>query len=178
MFDHTTTPAQHYEWMSPLPLAQIIRIPPGGQKDPSYSKLICTEEDKALISELISTLSESSKFSLLMKQSHLRQLGAQINHVHPFKFLGAIFSNPRLKIGMRNVFDDYFKRSGFMEGLGPSLTREASKNKLIQYLDEFAAEVNVDKNQLRSLFGNKNWSGSDWVTEDWEKLVRFLIDHD
>lgn len=176
MFDHAPPPPQHYEAIIHLPIAQIVRIPPGGQKDPAYKNLICTEEDKALIFELITTLSDNSKFTLLMKQSHLRQLGAQINHVHPFKFLGAIFSHPRLKTGMRNVFDDYFKRNGFMDGLGPSLSREASKGKLFQYLDDFAAEVNVSSTALKELFGSRNWAGPDWDTDDWEMLVRFLIE--
>ena len=177
MFDHQA-PHHHHEYVLQLdiPLAAIIKIPAGEQRDPAYKNLICSDEDKALIFELITTLSDNSKFSLLMKQSHLRQIGVQINHVHPFKFLSTIFANSRLKACMGNIFDDYFKRNGFMDGLGPSLTREASKGKLNQYLKEFALEVNVPETELRELYGEKNWSGSDWETRDWEKLVRFLME--
>lgn len=66
---------------------------------------------------------------------------------------------------MPNIFDDYFKRNGFLEGLGPSLTREAEKGKLDPYLNDFAAELNIPVNQIRTYF----------QTRDWENLVRYLI---
>jgi hypothetical protein len=177
MHDYPTPPKhQQYLMQLQLPLGAIVKIPKGGQTDAQYKSLICTDEDKALIFELITTLAENSKFTLLMKQSHLKQIGIQINHVHPFRFLGTIFSHPRLKACMRDIFDDYFKRGGFMDGLGPSLSREASKGKLSQYIEDFAQEVSVFGGALRQIYSNKEWSGSDWETKDWEKLVRFLIE--
>lgn len=167
---------QHFQVELHLPLAGIIKIPTGNQGEVSYKNLICTDDDKAIIFEVISTLADNGKFDLLAKQRHLRRLEVQINHVHPFKFLGTIFSNPKLKARMIPVFDDFFKRAGFMDGLGPSLTREASKGKLLQYLDDFAMEVNVNSADIRTLYQNKDWNSSDWEMRDWEKLVRFLID--
>jgi len=169
-------PPQHYEWFVRLPLAQFIRIPPGAKSDPVYDNLVCTEEDQMLITTLILTLSESNPFTLIIQQEQLRKIGEQINHVHPFKFLGTIFSNPRLKLGMRNVMGNIFKAQGFLDGLAPSLTREASKGKLLQYLDKFAEEVGVDSTALKKLYENKNWSGSNWTHAEWEKIVWFLIE--
>lgn len=144
--------------------ASIIKIPPTGG-DVKYADLICTEQDKSNIYEIIITLSENGKLSLLLKQGYLKQLGAQINHVHPLKFLVAIFSNPRLKFSMYDIFDDFFKRNGFMDGLGPSLEKEADRNRLMLYLNDFAADVAVPPENIRPYF----------ITRDWENLVRYLM---
>lgn len=146
-------------------MASIIKKPPAKSVETTYKELVCTDQDKANISEIISTMAENSKLSLLFKQSHLKEIGAQINHVHPLKFLGAVFSNPHLKSCMYYIWDDYFKRNGFLDGLGPSLTREAEKGKLSQYLHEFAAEVGVPLENIQGYF----------AVMDWENLVLYLI---
>lgn len=146
--------------------ASIIKFPPkDGKTETGYKDLICTEQDKSNIYELITTMAENGKLSLLLKKSHLEQIGAQINHVHPLKFLSTIFSNPRLKMCMIDIFNDYFKRSGLMDGLAPSLQKEAERGKLIGMLAEFSAEVNVPAENLRPYF----------EAMDWENMVRFLI---
>jgi len=146
------------------PIASMIKFPPVAKSE-KYTDLICTEQDRSNIYEIISTMGEYGKLSLLMKQSHLKNLGAQINHVHPLKFLSTILTNPHLKECLTDIFDDYFKRNGFMDGVGPSLSREAEKGKLNQYIAEFAAEVNVSPEKITKYFQNQNWEG----------LVRFLI---
>src|SRR3990167_9942727 len=149
------------------PLASIIKIPPAS-KDLSYKDLICTETDKMMIAEIITALGENGKLSLLMKQSHLKELGARISHVHPLKFLCVIFSHPQLKSYMIIVFDDYFKRTNFMDDLGPALSREAEKGKLDLYWKDFAAEVKVPPANIKPFFDNR----------DWENLVRYLMHYD
>ena len=167
-FQHPHPPEQAYVFVQvpPALLAQIVKIPPN-KGNVSYQQLVCTEQDQAHVFEIISTMSENGKLSLLLKQSHLKELGAQINHLHPFKFLEVIFTNDHLKTCMPSIFDDYFKRNGFMEGLGPSLTNEADKGKLDQHVIHFAKEVNVSPEALQP-----------YVTaRDWENLVRYLIVH-
>ncbi len=149
-------------------LSSIIKIPaPKGNGPLTYQELPCTDQDQAIIGEIITTMSENGKLSLLFMQSHLKQLGAEINHVHPLKFLSTIFANPRLKTCMNSVYDDYFKRNGFLEGLGPSLTNEADKGKLDQYAEEFAQEVKVPVEGVRKFFQSRNW----------EEFVRYLMEN-
>jgi hypothetical protein len=145
--------------------ASIIKFPPTKTEDLAYNDLVCTEQDKANIYEIIVTMAEKPKLKLLFIQDHLKQIGAQINHVHPLRFLGTIFSNSRLKESMFTIFDDYFKRNGFMDGLGPSLTNEAEKGKLDQYLNDFSMEVNASPNEIHPHFKSR----------DWESLVRYLM---
>lgn len=145
--------------------ASIIKKPPTKSTELAYKDLACTEADKANIYEIISTMAENGKLSLLFKQGHLKELGSQINHVHPLKFLSTIFSDAHLKSCMYYIWNDYFKRNGFMDGLGPSLGRESEKGKLNQYIGDFAKDVGVPAENLKPYF----------EAQDWENLVLFLI---
>lgn len=168
MQDLPQSPPKHFHYFAkkaPSFLASIIKFPPAGGQSEAYKDLVCTDQDKSNIFEIITTMAEHGKLALLLKQSYLKNLGAQINHVHPLKFLSTIFTNPCLKTRMEPIFDDYFKRNGFMDGLGPSLTREADKGKLDQYLNDFASEVKIPPDRLRKFFQNR----------DWESLVRYLM---
>ncbi len=154
----------------PLPpqrLASIIKIPPadGGNKETPYDQLVCTETDKQNIAYIIQTMAENGKLSLLFKQSELKRVGAEINHVHPLKFLEAIFSNPDLKVCMRDIHHDYFKWNGFMDGLVPSLTNHMNQGKLMQYVNEFAMKTNAVPEEIIPYFQSR----------DWENLVRYLM---
>jgi hypothetical protein len=151
--------------MSTPMMASIIKKPPAKPVETPYNQLVCTAQDKAYIYEIISTMAQNGKLTLLFKQSQLKEMGAQINHVHPLKFLASIFSDSYLKTCMVSVWDDYFKRNGFLDGLAPSLTREAESGKLNQYLAEFATEVGHSEESLRPYFDAR----------DWENLVLFLI---
>jgi hypothetical protein len=146
------------------PLGSIIKFPVTPSQQ-TYEELVCTDQDKATIYEIITTMAENGKVGLLFKKNHLNELGSHINHIHPLKFLSTIFSNPRLKECMGGIFEDYFKRNGFMDGLGPSLEKEAEKGTLEKLLPGFATEVSVDSDHLRPYFRSR----------DWENMVRKLI---
>lgn len=148
--------------------ASIIKITPKDkdkEKDPTFQELVCTDEDVAKITEIVTTIADTNKLSLLFKQTHLRELGAQINHVHPLKFLSTVFSNPHLKTCMFYIWNDSFKRSGFIDGLGPSLTRESDKGKLAQYLPDFSKEVGASQKDMQVYVDQR----------DWDNFVVFLI---
>lgn len=152
----------------PSSIASIIRIPStGGSKDLSYFELTCTEADKKNIGFIIRTMAENGKISLLFKQGELKRIGEEINHVHPLRFLGTIFSDPHLKQCMREIYTDYFKWNGFMDGLGPSLTNQASQGKLMQYLNDFAKECDVAPESISGYISSKSW----------EDMVRYLMNH-
>ena len=135
-------------------------------KEPAYNELVCTETDKQNIAYIIQTLSKSGKLSLLFKQGELKRIGAEINHVHPLKFLETIFADPDLKECMRAIYRDYFKWNGFLDGVAPSLTSQSDQGKLMQYIKDFSAGVNSTSEALTPYFDSK----------DWENLVRYLVD--
>jgi hypothetical protein len=159
MYDFPQKPAQAIIQLAIKPmLSSIVKIQPKKEVE-SYDQLICTQDDKDTIYEIISTIAENGKLTLLFKQTDLRDLGEKIDHLHPLKFLTSIFTNPKLKVDMVNVFDDFFKRAGFMEGLGPNLTKEAEKEKLNQYIGDFAAEVGVTEEGIKPYFEQRDWEG-------------------
>lgn len=145
-------------------LGSIIKFPVNPSQQ-TYEELVCTDQDKATIYEIITTMSENGKMGLLFKKNHLNELGSKINHIHPLKFLSTIFSTPHLKECMNGIFEDYFKRNGFMDGLGPSLEKESEKGTLEKLLPGFAEEVSADFESLRPYFRSR----------DWENMVRKLI---
>jgi hypothetical protein len=151
-----------------LPLASFIRVLPadGGGNIP-YNELVCSEKDQENIAFIITTMAENGKLTLLFRKGELNRIGAEINHVHPFKFLGTVFANDELKAHMREIYKDYFKWNGFMDGLGPSLTNKADQDKLGQYLEEFATEARVPAQELTGYINSK----------DWESMVRYLMTH-
>jgi hypothetical protein len=153
------------------PVCSIIKISPPAPE--LYKDLVCTTQDKAIIEEIVNLLFQNTKWDLLWTENYMNELGAKITHVHPLKFLSTILLNPVLKMHLIVIFEDYFKRNGFLgnrlgrtaDGLGSSLNREADKNKLEQYLADFAKEINVPVDNFRPFF----------QTRDWENLVRYLI---
>lgn len=146
-------------------MASIIKKPPAKAGEVAYKDLVCTDEQKACIYEIISAMGENGKLGLLFKQNHLKALGDRISDVHPMKFLETIFANPYLKTCMMTIWNDYFKRNGFMEGLAPSLTREMEKNNLMQHINEFGTTLGIPGEHMKAYFEKS----------DWENLVLFLI---
>ncbi len=156
-----------------LPLASIIKISPPAPE--LYQDLVCTPQDKAIIEEIVLSISQHTKWELIWEEGRINEMGVKITQVHPLKFLSTILLNPSLKMHVIGIFDDFFKRNGFLgnrliggrpaDGLGTSLTREADKNKLDQYLNGFAKEINVPVDNIRPYFQMR----------DWENLVRYLI---
>ncbi|MBX9744517.1 MAG: hypothetical protein K2X08_04830 [Chlamydiales bacterium] len=151
-----------------MPLATIIKFPPTGDRgDKPYSELICSEKDIAAIEKLITNLAKHDWLTLFFTNEGtlLKQLGAQINHVHPLKFLSTIFKDPTLRSCMSIIADDYLKWGNFMEGLAASLTKEADKGKLELHLTAFCADIGIPLKHIEKYFPNRTW----------EALVRSLM---
>jgi hypothetical protein len=148
--------------------ASIIKKPPTKTHEYAFNELPCTQQQKDQIYELITTLAENSKIALLFQQDHLKKIGANIDDVHPLKFLSIVFSQVELKYGMAAIWNDYFKRTGFMDGLGESLSREYGKGTIQQLIKDFAQELKISVDDLKPYL----------LTQDWNGLVIYLINHD
>ena len=159
----------YVENYSPSPsislFASMIKFPKD-EKYPPYAELPCTDQDKAIIYEIISKVAEKGKITLLFTKGYYDELRSQIEHIHPLKFLSTIVTHPYLNSCLVEIFDDFFKRDGFMDGLGPRLSKEADIGKLGQYIEGFANEVGVPQEKILKYFRN----------HDWEGLTKFFID--
>ena len=144
----------------PFYLGAIIKIPTEKEEILSYSQLECSEEDRAKIYELIETMGNNGKITLLLKyKTHLEKLGDEVRHVHSLKFLGVIYSHPVPKQCMKEVLNDYFKRINFIDGLATVIETEIKKGSIDKCLIDFAKDVNVNHYDLIPFIKKKNWRG-------------------
>lgn len=147
------------------PIERSFIIKPKPREEAPYDKLYCDDKDKTTISEIISSMAEHGKFWLLRHRSHMNELGDSIRHVHPLKFMEVIFTSEYLTACMREVFDDYFKRNGFLDGIGETLTMKAKVGELDRYIKDFAKAVNAPLEAVQPYF----------TSMDWEGLIRYLM---
>ena len=147
-------------------LAGIIKIPPKEEKKITFNELPRTQEDEKKIEDLITSMGIYGKVDLLFNhEKRLKKIGNELRYLHPFKFLGYIFSNHNLKTHMATIFDDYFKRTNFVKDFAQTMDIYDLKNKLTMYLEDFSREVNINPNAILPFIDEK----------DWEGLIRFLI---
>jgi hypothetical protein len=149
-----------------IPPASIIKIIPQ-QQDKTYENLPgCDPKDREKIIEIFSTIGSHGNMSLLMHhQKRVRKLGKEIEHVHPLKLLGCIFSTFGMRVYMDDIYHNSWKWSNVMKGIGANLDHELQKDSLFKYLDDFSKEVNIPKEKIIVYCQNR----------DWEELVKFLI---
>jgi hypothetical protein len=155
----------------PDAIASIVKLPPPvppAASDASFAQLPCSEIDRQKITRLITVMGENGKLVLLLKyQRELRQIGREIDHVHPLKFLSTVFSNPSLKGYMREIYKDYFKWTNFMDGLGDGLTAQNKQGKVSPFIADFAKEVGVKPESLQGYV----------QSQDWENMVVYLMNN-
>lgn len=155
-------------------VAGIIKIPPKEERTLSYNELPRTNEDEKKIEDLITTLGLHGKLDLLLNhEKRLRKIGDDLRYLHPLKFIGYIFSHKNangerdLKAYMKEVFDDYFKKTNFLKDFSQTMDIYDLKNKLTVYVNDFAKEVNVPADKIMP-----------WINQkDWEGLLKFLTNY-
>ncbi len=158
-----TPPSVEIVWQ--MPIAGVIRIPTD-KKDigeaPPYSQIPHDPVHREHVEWIITTIAECSLPSLAIKRSEFKRREAIIIGLHPLKFLCSIFNphKPHLKACMQEVANyGGLKWDGFMGGLRPSMTREADRNRLNMYIDDFAIEVGVHPSIIRPYFNTRDWEG-------------------
>lgn len=125
----------------------------------SYSQLPITAKDAETIYVIVDTLSSHNVLMLGLKKWELEEKGESVSHVHPLRFLAAIFSNPHLKGCMREVRTSSFKWDGFMGPLGKRLDKELRQGELVPYLPEFSSAVGADPKKVETYAQAKDWNG-------------------
>ena len=147
-------------------------MPTGGEDiNSAYKRLPLTDAEAKMIYQIIDTVGNLGLIELYKKENEVTDLGVKVQHVHPFKFLEVVLTNPHLKQSMTLLEGSYFKWRGFFDGSGKSAgftakcEREASRDNLDPYIVGFCQAVKANPEQVRYFVEKK----------EWEKLVRFLI---
>jgi hypothetical protein len=138
--------------------------PTVGGSDP-YTRLPITEGEAQIIWEIIDTLAEKSIIQLGFMQGEMKRKGQLVNHVHPLKFLGTIFTNPHLKTCMKEVRTSYLKWTGFLGGLSGRLEQEYKRGNLMSHVPGFCVATHANPDQVAAFLQKK----------EWEKLVKYLL---
>lgn len=122
-----------------------------------------TKEDFAKIERIITVIHDNGLLQLPFYYHELNSLGNEIDPLHPFQFLGAIFGSPKLGPLMPALFEDFFKRNGFLQGVEKGMTRDF--HRLEPVLASFAKKVHTTPEALRPYIQKRDWDG----------MVRHLI---
>lgn len=132
-----------------------MEIPKTDKKEPVPDTL---PKNIPLVRELVTTLGNSSVFGLLRNSFHLKSIGNQIEPLHPFQFLLAIFTaHPPLIDPLEEILKDDFKKGNFLRGINKGMERDAATIEL--YIDDFATKTNTTADKIRSYIPTRNWLG-------------------
>lgn len=144
--------------------ATTLRAQPNGVN--LYERLPITPDEQQKISKIISTMAENNVFQLLFERKYLERLGQEVHHVHPVRFLGTIFSDPRLVNCMFEIHNSGFKWGGFMDGISARLKEEIKAGNVNSYIPGFAERLNLRFEDVQGYINRR----------DIEGLVLFLMD--
>lgn len=129
------------------------------------------------ITEIVTTLGDTSTLGLALKKSHLQNLGDEVDQKVPsFEFLAYIFSHPELANQMAKVRTSSFKYNSFVAGLSPNMMKESKGPCFEKKVKEFANYLKVDPNKTWEIVQEAVKKGNDGDSNSFKPLVDYLID--
>ncbi len=132
----------------------------------AYERLPISVEDKQKINAILTTMADNNVFQLLFEKKRLERLGQEVNHVHPLRFLGAVFNDPRLVYCMFQIRNSGFKWNGFIDGLADRLKLEIRANNVNKYVLGFSESLDVRAEDVQTYVNYQDANG----------LVLFLME--
>lgn len=125
-----------------------------------------TSEEKSDIHHIIKTLANESLIKIKKMESSLVKAGDRINHIHPLKFLGYIFSEEELIICMHNLQGRRFVWKRFLNDTIEAIEEEADRGNILSFAAEFAEKINLDPDLIIPSMKEEHWA----------KFIDILID--
>jgi hypothetical protein len=132
---------------------------------PTFYQLPLEDWESKIIYKIVSTMAEKNLLQLALEKKSMEKKGRQINHVHPMRFIGYVFSDPYLKNCMSVIRKSHFKWSNFVDGFGGRMREEFRNNNLMRHIPEFCQLVGADAQTVSQHIQNK----------DWDSLVKCLL---
>ncbi len=134
-------------------------------KSAQFSDLPLVDWEKKIIAHIVSNMADKNVFELLLEKRDMESKGRQIHHVHPLRFMGYVFSEPRLKRHMKAIKKNPFKWDGFINGFAARMREEGARNNLTRFIPGFAEHLQIDPAEVGPFIQRGDSDG----------LVRFLI---
>jgi len=120
----------------------------------------CSKEDCAKVADIITTLANNGKLSLLMShKKRLEQLGDELTNVNPLQFLQIILEDPTLKDCLRRVEKDHFKWSNFTSSMGQKLDSFKKTKDFPAKLKKFCNDLKIPIDAVTPYLQNKDYKG-------------------
>jgi len=124
-----------------------------------YESLFISIEDKQNINSLLMTMADNGVFKLLFEKKRLERIGHKISHVHPMRFLGTVFSDPRLVRCMYSIRRSGFKWDGFIDGFSERFKKEIKANNINKYIPGFAEMLDLKQADIQAYVNYKDFEG-------------------
>lgn len=124
-----------------------------------FYQLPLEDWEKKIIRKIVLTMANKNVFQLLLEKKTMEKRGRDINHVHPLRFMGYVFSDPELKRGMAMIRKSHFKWHGFIDGFSRRIREESKKDNLLRYVPGFCQTVQMSPNQVIGYLEEGDWEG-------------------
>jgi hypothetical protein len=151
-----------------LPQETPLQTPHVVSSQDPFATLTLTDPERQKIYTIIHTIGISQGMTgwmtLLRQKSTLEQLGQEINHVHPLKFIEYPLKHRTLTKDLDSLSQSPLTWRPFVEGFSEKMRRENAT--LAGYKLGFARSLNVNLTDIDPFFASSNW----------EALLKFLID--
>ncbi len=128
-----------------------------GSQIEAFYTLDISDVDKDNVTNLITKLADRNVFQLLRHKREMNRLGDKVNHLHPLRFIGYIFSRQDLTKNMWIVHQSGFKWRAFAEGFSGGMQVNAKKNNLLIYVPGFCHETKADEQIITKLIEKQQW---------------------
>lgn len=139
--------------------AVTVAEPKAAETQNAYEKLPISPVEKQKIGNILITMAENNVFQLLFEKKRLEKLGRDINHVHPIRFLGAVFSDPNLVNCMYEIRRSGFKWDGFIDGFSQRFKEELRNKNIEAYIPGFAASLGLEEKKVMSYVKSVDFEG-------------------
>ncbi len=118
-----------------------------------------TKKEKKHIKFIVTNLADTDPISLLQIKDKMLKAGKKIDHVHPLRFLEAVFTDGKMKVGIRNIKRRItWIKDEFFDGLIESLDHEFKLNNLTDpMVHQFAGIVKVAPAKILPAIHQKRW---------------------
>lgn len=116
-----------------------------------------TASQKKDIAYIVNTLGMASLVKIAKERSSLKKAGDRLELIHPFHFVGAIFTDEEMKSSIHALKSRGWVWSDFFEGINSSMTEESKNNNILPFMHDFAARVGIDVNLIAPSLEAGNW---------------------
>lgn len=117
-----------------------------------------TPDEKKDIRYIVNTLGMDSLVNITSSKKSIEKAGKRVDHVHPLRFLGYIFSDEEMKASMKAMEGRSWVWSEFSGGLKNGLEVESKRNNLKpEFVNDFANRVKINVDIISPSISQHSW---------------------